>query len=207
MKINHFIFFALILLTISCKNEEEELKEKMIPVLTKITLQDSLVAKLDSIIIYKLDTLTDLNAAMRRLTMLNNLSDHYIRLAKFDTEMAELHQSSGKSRTSSASLYYSVLDSKTLGDIEIGEAKEYFEKSRESVKHSKLMLDSSTLMSNMASKILLDVKQKKIDSLSFRGYIPHYIVKGADKEGVQVADSMFVFLSKDLHIIRVKALN
>ena len=168
----------------------------MIPVLSRITLQDRLVSKLDSINIYKLDTLTDLNTAMGRLTMHNNLSEHYIRRAKFDTEMAELHQSTGKSRSPSASLYYTMLDSKTLGDVEMGEAKEYFEKSRESIKHSKLMLDSSRFLGNMASKILLEVKLEKIDSVSFRGHIPHYIVKGAD-----------VFLSKDLHIIRVKAVN
>ncbi len=152
MKLNYSVIFTIVLFICACKSKEEELKEKMIPVIRELVLQDSTVSKLDSIIIYKLDTLTDLNTATRRVSMLTNLSNHFVNISEMDLQMAQFHQSSGKSRASSARLYYSVLDSKTLGDIELGDAKEEFAKSNRMVEHSKLMLDSSDLMTKIASK-------------------------------------------------------
>lgn len=205
MKYQTIILLVSILFLASCKNEEEQLKVKMLPIIREMTLRDSVVAKLDSLIIYKLDTLTDLKMAVRRIDILNQLAGYYIRSAEFNNQMAEIHQSSASSHASSARLYYSVLDSKTLGDISKDDAKSELAKSNEQLKQAKLMSDSSKMMSDLAQKLLSDMKAKNIDSVTFRGFVPRYIIKGADKKGIQVTDSMYVYLSKDLNIIQVKA--
>lgn len=189
----------------ACKSKEEELKEAMLPVIRELTLQDSLVTKLDSIIIYKIDTLTDAKTALRRLFLVNDQMELFNSMAKSQQLLSDLYKSNADSRISSARLYYNVLDSEVLGDIERDNAREEFKKSRERLKESNLMLDSSEIMSTIATKLLSDLNNKKLDSTTFRGYIPRYIVKGADAKGVQVVDSMYVYLSKDLHIIKIKA--
>ena len=88
----NFLIVLLVCFCFSCKNKQEELGEKIEPVLKDNVVKDNLVAKVDSIKIYKIDTLTDALMTQRQITDLNSKSAIYAQMAtKFITQ-AKLNQ-------------------------------------------------------------------------------------------------------------------
>ncbi len=91
----NFLIILLVCFCFSCKNKQDELGEKIEPVLKDNVVKDNLVAKVDSIKIYKIDTLTDVQFTQRQITDLNNKSAQYAQMATKFIAQAKLNQPSG----------------------------------------------------------------------------------------------------------------
>src|ERR1700753_1536838 len=90
----NFLIILLVCFCFSCKNKQDELGEKIEPVLKDNAVKDNLVTKVDSIKIYKIDTLTDAVMTQRQITDLNNKSAQYAQLANKLVAQAKLNQPS-----------------------------------------------------------------------------------------------------------------
>jgi hypothetical protein len=89
-----FLFIALLAcIFFSCKNHEDQLKEKIEPALKSISVEEGLVSKVDSIKIYKIDTLTDVQLKQREIADLNTKSAYYIQTADKCMAQSKLEKS------------------------------------------------------------------------------------------------------------------
>ena len=94
----NFLIILMVCFCFSCKNKQDELGEKIEPVLKDNAVKDNLVTKVDSIKIYKIDTLTDAVMTQRQITNLNNKSAQYAQLANKLVALAKLKQPSDDSK-------------------------------------------------------------------------------------------------------------
>lgn len=203
----YLILFSFSILC-SCKSPEDKLKEKMLPIIKTTILQDSVVSKLDSLVIYKIDTLTDLKIADQKIINASHTIDFYTSMAKSYFDQAELEQSNAKIKSSEAEMYLTILDSRALGMTSLEEAKNHLKESQSLSKQSDLYRDSAKYFIEAADKMEAQIKSKKLDSVTFKGYVPHFKVLGAtDKNVVVKKDSMIMFLSPELRIIPPRSLS
>jgi hypothetical protein len=199
------VVFILLILIYGCKSKQEKLKERMVPVLTSLILKDSTIKQIDSLVIFEVDTLTDLKYNKRLIGIMNSHSDYFVNMAKIENDKTDSYLNLLRSSKSSAQLYYNVLDSKTLGDMEMDKFREYNKKVSESIKAAQGYIDSSKLMDSRIAAMTKSIKEHKVDSTNFKGYIPWFRILGSDKDGIQIKrDSMYVYLSDQMSIIKVE---
>ena len=203
-----YIIFASIVVITSCKSQEDRLKEKIVPVLTKKALQDSIVSKVDKLIIDSIVTFTELEWTKEKIRRYKFSINLYLTFIKHSEEMvqllidrAKLEAKSGKIENETMSLILKDESYKTLPVkaraitlIAIEEDQARIRESRERVQK-----DSSQLV-----QLEKKLSEKTIDSKNLRGYIPFYRITGANKEGVEVIDTLKLYLSKELNIMAIQ---
>lgn len=207
MKKEHLLFL-LVFLIFSCTNKEEKLRQQILPVIREAVLNDSIVFSIDSLQITKIDTLTDLKDSLFKNQTLGFLIKMEYSSIEFFNQIAELEGSSAKLSHSQASLYKSVLSSDVLAKSEIETAKRHIDEMGNNIDSAKLHKEKADYY-NVRMKNILNLRQnKKIDSTTFRGYIAHFKLLGADKQNKLIKrDSDFVVLSPNLRIIPIGNLN
>ena len=192
----------LLILLVSCKSKEQKLKDAITPVLTQAIFQDSLVSKIDSLIIFKIDTLTDVEYSLKKIENLNRQATLYVSIRKSYYDRAELDQQSAKLSINQARLYTGILDSKTLRDMSLDEAKAKLKSSLELIKEGSLYSDTIKNLTKTAEEIERKIKAGEINRKSFKGYIAHFRIIGSDKKNIEVKrDSMYLYLSPAFRII------
>ncbi len=92
MKILIIVLIACV--CFSCKNQQEKLREQVEPVLKSNAVQEGLVSKVDSVHIYKIDTLTDVQYAQRKISDMNGKSAYYAKMADKCMSQAKAKQPS-----------------------------------------------------------------------------------------------------------------
>lgn len=201
-KLSFLLFLSI--LTFSCQTEEEKLKEKIEPVLRDLVLRDSLVAKLDSLKIVKIDTLTELEYASMQMLKLANLGSYYAERSKFYDELSNEANISAKSNLKLARRYLEVLESASLASSAHASAIEHLNKSGEFTNMSQVYADSVKYFFSKIDSIKERISKGEVDSVNLKGYIPIFKIIGADKKGFEVRkDSLNVLLSENLNVIPV----
>lgn len=196
------VLALILILLVSCKSKEQKLKESITPVITQAILQDSLVNKIDSLIIYKIDTLTDVEYSLKKIDNLNRRVAFYIEMRKSYYDRAELDQKSAKLNISQARLYSGILDSKVLRDISIDDAKAKLKSSQELLDKGSSYLDSAKNLNKIIDEIHKKIKNGEINRKSFKGYIASFRLMGSDNRNTEVKkDSMYIYISPALRII------
>jgi len=199
--------FTLILacaIMLSCKSKQDKLKELALPIVRETVISDSLVYEIDSITVFKVDTLTDKKYQLRLLSTLFRKHDFYLSMVDSYNQTAKLYQSSARTMQSQAQLY-GYLGSRTLVEHELRQAKEKLEDSNAELDNAKKYTDSAQIVFNRIKVINNYLKTGKLDSVTFKGYVAWFKVKGSDKKNQEVKlDSMFVYLNESMKIIPVK---
>lgn len=199
--------FTLIIacaIILSCKSKQEKLRELALPIVKETVISDSLVYEIDSITIFKVDTLTDKKYQLRLLSKLFRTHDFYLNMVDSYNQTAKLYQSSARSMQNQAQLY-GYLGSRTLVEHELSRAKEKLEYSNTELANAKRYTDSAQIVFDRINSINNNLKAGKLDSVKFKGYIAWFKVKGSDKKNQEVKlDSMFVYLNESMKIIPVK---
>ncbi|GAB3923121.1 hypothetical protein GCM10028827_09210 [Mucilaginibacter myungsuensis] len=186
----------------SCKDKEEKLKDQMMPLLTDIIKQDSLVSKIDSLRIFKIDTLTELDIQERMMHRVRANIDHFQKLSDNSLEIAKLKMSQAQSSISSMKLSQAI-DAYDLADIERDNAEKYAEESKDEAQQAKAYSDSSQKYIKLLEDHAALRRAHRIDSVKFKGYIARFKLLGADKDNAAVKlDSMYVFFNENLRVIK-----
>jgi hypothetical protein len=199
-----FFLYIIVLLLFSCKNQHEQLRERIEPIIRAIVLQDSLISKIDSIHIYRIDTLFNLQYAKRRIINLNNAIDLYVSMSKSYFTSARLERQQAALHTDQARLYLTVLNSKALGKMELNDSKASLDSSASLSNQGNLYLDTAKSISSKINLIRDSIKAKKIASNNFLGYQVIFKILGSDKRNIEVKkDSLYTFLSPNFRIIPI----
>lgn len=202
MKIKHALL--LVVCIWGCQKPEEKLKAKIEPIIRKLVIQDSLASKIDSINIYKIDTLTDIDYAYAKMTNAKRKIDYYIESSKNYFSQADLTQSNANIKISQAKLYYQVLDSKVLGETSVQDARDDMKEAMKLAGEAKLYADSAKQLTAYIQTIEKQLKGKKTDSTTFRGYIVNFRLQGANDRNEEVKkDSLSLYLSPTFHAINM----
>lgn len=196
------------LLIYSCKSKEEKLKEKITPIIQAAVLKDSTVVNIDSLIIYKIDTLTALKDSLSKISRLMANVDFENRSAKNSVSMAELIQESAKIDISQAKLYREVFGKGVLSEAKTEDAKNNVKKSNKYLDEASAYTAKSDYYLSRVTNIKKLVSLGKIDSVTFRGYIVTYRIKGSDKDNISVKkDSLMNMINPDFRIISYGDIN
>lgn len=200
----YVIPFLIILALTSCKSKEEQLKESILPVLTNAIVQDSLVHKIDSIKILKIDTLTDSLYAERRLLNKSKIFDYYLSRSKMYQTQAELDGQSAKLSQQQSTLYYEYLNSSTLSRMSADDAKSKIASLKENLAKSTVYIDSAKKVNAEMQKIENDLKIRKNKPKGFRGFLVTFNLLGTDKKNMEIKkDSMLLYLSPALRVLPI----
>lgn len=192
---------------ISCKSKEDKRDQKILEVLPKVILDDSLAFKIDSIKIVKVDTLTELKDSLSKISVLNRWYQTEKNLADIESSTSKNLQSSMQLSLSQARLYR-MLNSNVLVDSELESAKRYKDEAIEANNKATEHLERANLINKRILKIADLHEKKKLDSVNFKGYWVLFKVIGADKKnGFVKLDSLFVMLTPEYHIIKNSDVN
>lgn len=113
MKIISLALLACVLF--SCKNKQDEAAEKIEPVLKSNALQNGLAARVDSVKVYGIDTLTDMRIAQLKIADMNSKNTYYAHMAdKYVAQSKMTQADSVRILTTQARLYN---DSATNGQL------------------------------------------------------------------------------------------
>ena len=176
---------GLLLCVVSCKSKHEQLVEQLTPVVAKAITNDGLVNKLDSVIIYKVDTLSDLQYAQVRLQNFTRQADYYLKKAELYTKMANAATESAELDVRQVRLY-SMLNADGLVQNAKDDATDDIAKSRESLKNNQLYKDSLEAVEKQMTIVDSNIKAKKYNAHNFKGYVAHFRVLGTDKKNVEI---------------------
>lgn len=101
-----FLTLLLVCILFSCKNKHDEANEKIEPIIKSNVLQTGLAAKVDSVKIYQLDTLTDKRIAQLKIADMNSKNAYYAHMAdKYMAQSKMTQADSVKLLTAQAQLY------------------------------------------------------------------------------------------------------
>lgn len=196
------IVIAVILL-VGCKSKDQKLREQIEPILKTIAVQDSFVNKLDSIKIYKIYNLSDLEYAKRREINLLDKSDLYVKISKSFSEEGQLKEQSMKLSLSQERLY-AYLGSSLLVQTEKESIVRDGEELKKLITKAQLYNDSAKFFLDQQGIIRKKIESHKIDSTNFKGYVVLYRILGSDKRNMEVKrDSIKTYLSPNFRIIPI----
>jgi uncharacterized protein YcfL len=188
----------------SCQSEEEKLKIKLEPIVRNAVLKDSLAIKLDSLIIFKVDTLTEVDYAKEQIEIMKSKIWYHLHMSSTFNERAEMNHTIAKAKQAKAKMYLNVLNSRTLAEIEADDANKDLQEGLTFLKQSELHTDSSSYYEKRIALMIANRRAGKIDSTKLIGYIPRYRIIGANNNGVEVRkDSMYMFISPNFNILQV----
>jgi hypothetical protein len=200
----YFYLAALVCILASCKSKEQKLKEKIIPVIDTIVLKDSLVHKIDSIKILKIDTLTDSLYAERTLTNKLRYYEFYTKMLSYNNDELGYLLSDIKLKRRQLELYSDLDGFSTLRKITKEEADDKIQEFKEKAKVGGLYQDSITLTKKEIAAISERLKQKKYNTKNFRGYFILFNILGSDKRNLEVRkDSLNLYLSPSFRVIPI----
>ena len=187
----------------SCQSEQQKLKQKIDPILQNIVLQDSIAAKVDSIKIYKVDTLSDLRYAQRQINNLNAEIDYFLSVEKNYLNQSNLKKESASLELSQERLYASI-NSRVLVQTERDEITRDVNDMKELIKEGQNYSDSATIAINKSKQLQLKIDRKQLNSKNFRGYVILFKVLGYNKKNIEVKrDSLNIYLSPNFRIIPI----
>jgi len=137
------------------------------PVVVDIVKKDSLVAKIDSIVLWKIDTLSDAKFTERHIINQYRKVESYLEISKSFRNQASLEISQAKLNRQQAELYGGILESTTLQRIAIEDEDKNIKDYREHLTKSQTYLDSATNLNNEINKLDSNLKAKKINTKNF----------------------------------------
>ena len=189
----------------ACKNKQQKLEADIKPILMDIVKRDSLVSKIDSLIIIRVDTLTDIEYAQQRSIHYNAMASYYHSMLAITTEELDLKLDQAK-RAGSVARSFDDLSAQ-LANTYRENSKEYIKDAKKIQEKCKMYVDSESYFIRKDSIIARDLKYNKVDKKTFRGYIARFKLTGADKKNIYVKkDSMYAYISPQLRIIPVSSI-
>ncbi|GAA4907061.1 hypothetical protein [Mucilaginibacter defluvii] len=198
----YLTIITLIAFLISCKSKEEKLKEQFLPIISNVVKQDSLIYKMDSLTIFKIDTLSDLKIAQQQISNKSRDFEFFMSMVKSYNSQTELAYKSASLNAQQASLYYNILESDVLGDIAKDKVKTEVSRAKELSAKSQKYLDSAKLVNSQIDNLDKKIKNKKINTKNFKGYVVWFNLLGSDKKNMEVRrDSLYIFISPSLRVI------
>lgn len=200
------LLYISLLLFVACKNPDQELRGKLMPILHSAIIQDSMLSKVDSLRIIKIDTLTDLILAKRRMINLTMKADSYTEVARYCLDQAKLSQQSGELSLEQERLY-AELNSPTLVDIQKNEVIRHSKDIKELINKAQLYNDSAGIYIKKQEAIQHQIDQHAIDPKNFKGYSVLFSVSDADKRNIEIKkDSLKLYVSPAFRIIPAKTI-
>lgn len=206
---NNTLFILVTLLTVSsCKSENEQLKERIKPVLTKFILQDSILVKIDSLLIDSIQTFSETEWSKEKIIRYQNLIIFNNKMAEFSEERLKLLNETAKIETKG-----DEIDNETMAillndnsyqkrkpkprvttEFDINNEKEKL------LKYKKNIANYNALIEELKKNINLN----KYNSDKKFGYKPYFRVIGADENNVEIKDTLAISLSENLNILQIK---
>ena len=206
-KISLFASVIFATLILSCTSKEQKRDSEILKVLPNLILNDSLAAKIDSIKIIKVDTLTQLKDSLSKIAVLSRLYQRERLYADMESDNSKSLRQSMELSLSQARLYREI-NSSVLVESELESAKRYKDEAIASNKKAIKHLERANLINSRILKIADLHEKKKLDSTTFKGYWVLFKVIGADKKNASVKlDSLFAMLTPEYHLIKNSDVN
>lgn len=195
-------FVCLLNAFTSCKSNDEKLREKVTPIVKKAIFDEyKSLSTIDTIKIYRIDTLNDLRYFIIRGDNLLSKANDLIALVKeYNNEIAS------KQYDAKTSISNIRIANEYGSAILKEEASNSFDASVQTLgqlnSKAKKYNDTCQMLIQEYDKIALMVKQKKYNTKNIRGYIVAFKIIGADKHNTEIKkDSLSVVLSNSFRII------
>jgi len=206
---NNTLFMLVALLTFnSCKSEDEKLIERIKPVLTKFILQDSILVKIDSLLIDSIQTFSETEWSKEKIIRYQNLIVFNNKMAEFSEERLEILNETAKIETKGDEIENETMaillndnsykkrtpKPRVTTEIDINNEKE------DLLEYKKNIANYNSLIEELKKNINLN----KYSSDKKFGYKPYFRVIGADKNNVEIKDTLAISLSENLNILQIK---
>lgn len=207
MNLMRKILVIVVCFVCACMTDKTKVKEDLVPVLTKIILQDSVVVKLDSLLIDSVTSFTELEWAhekIKRFNKLINLNNSFAEWSKksiqSSVELAEIEIKGSK------------IENETMAVLLRDES--YNTKKAEATLRTRMMIDEErkrlidyqqeiAKYKQTIASLKKQISYQKLDSTNVRGYISYFRIIGSDSKGYEVSDTLSLHLSKDYNLIPI----
>lgn len=207
MNLMRKILVIVVCFVCACMTDKTKVKEDLVPVLTKIILQDSVVVKLDSLLIDSVTSFTELEWAhekIKRFNKLINLNNSFAEWSKksiqSSVELAEIEIKGSK------------IENETMAVLLRDES--YNTKKPEATLRTRMMIDEErkrlidyqqeiAKYKQTIASLKKQISYQKLDSTNVRGYISYFRIIGSDSKGYEVSDTLSLHLSNDYNLIPI----
>jgi hypothetical protein len=198
------LIFLLSILFFSCQNKLEKLKEDIKPIITQRLISDSVIYKLDSLTIFKIDTLTELRKQVLIIKSLEINKSIFYTWCEFYKKYSEQYLDMGTKTLNDAETHRNLLGDNVLSNTEASISIEQLNQGKTYLNKAQLYLDSTDMINAKIGLIDSIINAKGFDSTIQIGYIVHYNIIGADRNGNEIKrDSLTKILSKELNFIKL----